>query len=51
MSAGMLEALQALVPLGAVVELRVPEFSARKGNVLSGYYNDLEALVRDAIKR
>jgi hypothetical protein len=49
LSAGMLEALQALVPPGAVVELRVPEFGARTGNVLSGYYNDLEALVRDAL--
>lgn len=49
LSTVMLEALQALVPPGAVVELRVPEFGARKGNVLSGYYNDLEALVRDAI--
>ena len=48
LSAGMLEALQALVPPGAVVELRVPDFGGRTGNVLSGYYNDLEALVRDA---
>jgi hypothetical protein len=49
LSAGMLEALQALVPPGAVVELRVPDFGGRTGNVLSGYYNNLEALVRDAL--
>jgi hypothetical protein len=37
LSAGMLEALQALVPFGAVVELRVPDFCGRTSNVLSGY--------------
>ena len=50
MSATTLDALQALVPPGAVVELRVPEFEGRKTNVVSGYYDDLEALIRDARK-
>jgi hypothetical protein len=45
-SAGMLEAVQALVPPGAVVELRVPDFGGRTGNVISGYYNDLPAMRR-----
>ena len=36
LSAGMLEAVQALVPPGAVVELRVPDFGGQTGNVLSG---------------
>jgi hypothetical protein len=36
LSAGMLEALQALVPPGALVELRVPDFGGQTGNVLSG---------------
>jgi hypothetical protein len=49
LSTGMLQAVQALVPPGAVVELRVPDFGGRTGNVVSGYYNDLEALVRDAL--
>lgn len=49
LSTVMLEAVQALVPPGAVVELRVPDFGGRTGNVVSGYYNDLEALVRDAL--
>jgi hypothetical protein len=40
MSAEMLGAVQVLVPAGAVVELRVPDFGGRTGNVVPGYYND-----------
>jgi hypothetical protein len=44
----MLKAIRALVPPGAVVEMRSPEYGGRKGNVMSGYYNDLEKLINDA---
>ena len=44
----MLKAMRALVPPGAVVEMRIPEYSSRKGNVLSGYYDDPEKLINDA---
>src|SRR5688572_9816114 len=39
----MLKAIRALVPPGAVVELRVPEAKGRR-MVISGYFDDLELL-------
>jgi hypothetical protein len=44
----MLKAIRALVPPGAVVEMRVPEYGGRKANTASGYFDDLQRLINDA---
>jgi hypothetical protein len=41
----MLKAIRALVPPGAVVEMRIPEYGGRKTNTASGYFDDLEKFV------
>jgi hypothetical protein len=30
----------------AVIEMRIPQYAGRKGNVFSGYFDDLDAFVR-----
>jgi hypothetical protein len=41
----MLKAIRALVPPGAVVEMRIPEYGWRKTNTASGSLDDLETFV------
>jgi hypothetical protein len=41
----MLAAMRVLVPPGAVVEMRIPEYGGRKTNTASGYFDDLEKFI------